>query len=851
MNGRLRGCSSHRRERLTTGWEMTPSPTAPSDSSQWLAATVPGTVAGALQSLGQWSLDSAPRAFDSEQWWFRRRFEAPVLAQGERLVLGIEGLATLAEVWLNGAPLLQSANMFEPHEIDIGAQAKTSNELLIRFAPLEPFLAKRRPRPRWRTPMVAHQQMRWIRTTLLGRTPGWSPPAAPVGPWRPVWIERRSAIDLRDLRLSAQLNGGSGSLELSAHCMLLGGAALHSASLVVTRNGRRHTSPLAITDSNIHGRAEVPDVEPWWPHTHGEPALYDASIEFELRAGAAPPSRVVFDLGPVGFRTVTVDRSRGDFRIDVNGTAIFCRGAVWTPLDCVGLNPSVDDYRLAIEQVRAAGMNMLRVSGPFIYESDTFLDLCDAAGVMLWQDFMFANMDYPADDAEFSASVAREVSQLLPRFQARPSLAVLCGNSEGAQQAAMSGAAREHWAPALFEKTLADYSADLCPGVPYCPSSTHGGDYPFLPSQGATSYYGVGAYLQPFSDARRSEVKFGSECLGFANVPESETLSSLERPLHYNQPRWRERVPRDLGAGWDFEDVRDRYLERLFRVEAAALRYADQDRYMRLSRAVSGEAMAGAFTEWRRAGSVCRGALVWFLRDLWPGAGWGVIDSTGLPKAAYYYLKRSLRDLGVFITDEGSNGLSLHVTNEGSATLAGRLQIELFKLSDPVGRPVAVPVTVAPRDVTVVNAVQLFEGFIDLSYYYRFGPPAFDVMRASFTPSAGQQQTFRPTSTEPEPVETFYFPLGLPNTQTDIGLSARAQPVQGGVEVHVQCRGFAQSVHIEAPGYVADDQYFHMAPRSVRTVRLSPTRPQTGSTPFEGMVHALNSASPRRIEQST
>jgi beta-mannosidase len=786
----------------------------------WTNATAPSTVAAALRAAGQWCLDGPPRAFDSEEWWFRRRFEAEPLAQGERLILGMDGLATLAEVWLNGQRLGQSANMFQAHEFDISTLVAATNEVLIRFTPIQKLLAQKRPRPRWRTPMVAHQQLRWIRTTLLGRTPGWSPPAAPVGPWRPVWLERRRVVEVTDVRLTSTLRDSRGVVSVSGKIAMRERA---SASLVVSRQDERWTAPVSLSAGSMQGTVEIPDVELWWPHTHGEPALYEVKLEIEGIAA--------LDLGRVGFRTLTLDRSGGDFSLAVNGVRTFCRGANWTPLDCVSLNSSEADYSQAIEQVRAAGMNMLRVAGPFVYETDTFFDLCDAAGVLVWQDFMFANMDYPAEDPDFAAGVDREVTQQLVRLQARPSLAVLCGNSEGAQQAAMSGAPRERWAPALFEMTLAAHAREYCPDVPYCPSSTHGGEFPFSAAEGVTSYYGVGAYLQPLEDARRCELRFASECLAFANVPEGETLTlDPNRPLHFNQPRWKERTPRDLGAGWDFDDVRDRYLERLFRLEAASLRYADQDRYLRLSRAASGEAMLGAFTEWRRARSGCRGALVLFLRDLWPGAGWGVVDSTGLPKAAYYYLKRALRDAALFVTDEVTNGLAIHVANDRARRLEGELRLELFKSSEAVGRPVTRALTVEARSVLELNATALFDGFVDLSYAYRFGPPSYDVLRVAFAD-----------------LETFYFPLGLPNAQTDVGLSASARQVEDRVELEIACRGFAHGVHIESPGFVADEQYFHMAPRTNRMVRLRPRSPQhTG--PFEGTVHALNSAASRRIE---
>src|SRR6202035_2030939 len=114
--------------------------------------------------------------------------------------------------------------------------------------------------------------------------------------------------------------------------------------------------------------------------------------------------------------------------------------------------------------------------------------------------------------------------------------------------------------------------------------------------------------------ARRSEVRFASECLAFANIPEDETLALLSPglALRCHHSRWKERVARDLGAGWDFDDVRDHYLKLLFKVDPLELRYADHERYLTLSRVVTGEVMATTIAEWRRKRSTCRGALIWF-----------------------------------------------------------------------------------------------------------------------------------------------------------------------------------------------------------------------------------------------
>jgi beta-mannosidase len=403
----------------------------------------------------------------------------------------------------------------------------------------------------------------------------------------------------------------------------------------------------------------------------------------------------------------------------------------------------------------------------------------------------------------------------------------------------MSGAARALWAPALFETHLAALAGEFCADVPYCPSSTHGGAFPHQSGAGPSSYYGVGAYMRPLTDARRSEVRFASECLAFANVPENETLTLLapDSALRCHYAIWKERVPRDQGAGWDFDDVRDHYAAELYRIDPMRMRYADHDRYLRVARAVSGEVMAASFAEWRRARSQCGGALVWFLGDLWPGAGWGVVDSTGLPKAPYYYLKRVLQPVAVLVSDEGTNGLVLHVVNDAPVPLRARLELRLFRFSEPVGAVAERVLTIDAASAVELPATDLLEGFSDLSYAYRFGPPPYDVLVARLCREDGTSLA-----------EAFYFPLGPPNAlEQEVGLRADLTPLGGQLyELRIHSKRFAQSVHVDMPGFVADDQYFHMAPNSTRALTLRARSPSLAQRPH-GVVHALNAATSCRI----
>jgi beta-mannosidase len=834
-----RVASAPERERIVHGWQIcatapgrfaTPGQLGAVTPDEWLGLPAPAPVAAALRLAGRWSLDGAARRFDAEDWWYRAEFQAPPLDEGDDLWLGFDGLATVADVWLNGELLLQTADMFVAHEVAVRRLLRRgTNTLVMCFRALDALLGQRRPRPRWRAPMVEHQQLRWFRTTLLGRTPGWSPPAAVVGPWRDVWLERRNGLRVRSIRLQPSVADGTGTLAASCALQWPPGWRIDRVELELQHAGGVHRTALApdaLDGTSFGGSLSIADVALWWPHTHGDPALYRARLRIHP---AGMRDAVELECGAIGFRTIELDTAGGGFALKVNGVPVFCRGACWMPLDAVSLRAEPQACREAIEQVRGAGMNMLRVSGATVYEEAAFFDACDELGVLVWQDFMFANMDYPDQDADFMASVRSEVEQQLALWQGRPSLAVLCGNSEGEQQAAMWGAPRELWSPALFHATLRQWAQDALPDLPYWPSSAHGGSFPHQGDTGTTSYYGVGAYMRPLTDARRSRLSFATECLAFANMPEESTIARMPDglSLHVHHATWRARAPRDHGAGWDFEDVRDHYLGELFHVDPPTCRRIDHERYLALSRVTSGEVMASAFAEWRRPGSGCGGALVWFLRDLWAGAGWGLVDDAGVPKACFHYLRRALQPVSVSITDEGGNGLVAHVVNERAAPLAASLEITLFGSAETVVSRALREVRVEARGALSVALGECFEGFLDLSYAYRFGPPPATLVQVRLCGPDGAVLS-----------EAFFFPPGLPSAVAqDVGLTATLQRRGDGVtELVVATQRFAQAVHIELEGCTVDDNYFHLTAGAERRIHVR----SAADRPLKGRVSALN-----------
>ena len=171
----------------------------------------------------------------------------------------------------------------------------------------------------------------------------------------------------------------------------------------------------------------------------------------------------------------------------VNGTNVFCRGACWTTPDIVTLGAGEARYNSLLALAKAAGMNMLRVGGTMTYEADAFYDACDRLGILVWQDFMFANMDYPASDAAFLRTVHEEATSNVARLRRHPSLAVLCGNSEVEQQAAMVGIPSDQPVHELFRTKLPAMCEAAAPGVPYWTSSPSGGALPFHTDSGVVA----------------------------------------------------------------------------------------------------------------------------------------------------------------------------------------------------------------------------------------------------------------------------------------------------------------------------------------------------------------------------
>lgn len=628
----------------------------------------------------------APRfGSDAEEHTFTAQVDLEEADLAVPAWLHLDGVATVYDVLVNEVPVLSGSSMFARHQVDVADSLRLgTNDVVIRCHPLPLAETPRLPRARWRTRLVDEGRLRWFRTAILGRAPGFAPGPPRVGPWRPAALVTGARVAA--LRARTSLAGTSGLVEVAVE---VDGVSPGVVPTVVLEgpSGERRSVEL------VEGRArlEVADPALWWPHTHGEPATY----RLEIRLGEE-----VLAARTLGFRTVENADPAG-LDLLVNGVPVFVRGAVWTPGDLGALDEAV-----------ALGLNLVRLSGIGAYEDDAFFDACARRGLLVWHDLMFATFDYPLTDPEFAETAAEEVRTEIGHLVGNPAVVVVCGSAEHEQQAIMFGleSGPERELAAFLRPVVEATGIDAV----WVDSSPSGGRPPLRVDTGIAQYFGVGAYLRDLADARTAGVRFASECLAFSHLPEG-AADDLDVG-----------VPRDSGADWDFADVRRHYLQQWYGDLAGEQRD-------RAAQRVTGEVMAAVFGEWRRADSPCGGGIVLWLRDLQPGAGWGLLDHESRPKPAARVLAPVLQPTAVWILDEGLSGLDVHIAHDPGTPLEATLRVELVRADGQVAEEASRTLTLAPHITLRLGVEELLGRWVDVSWAYRFGEPYVDTVRAGLT----------------------------------------------------------------------------------------------------------------------
>lgn len=612
----------------TVGWSR--------EKTAKLERSVPSRVPGAVQ-LDWARAEGWPPHFQADEyrrydwmsdvfWTYRASLPEGNMPAEEQMFLVCLGADYQCEVRVGGDLRHAQEGMHIPFEIDVTTDAGREIEILIFPAPEGEGQAipERVPRIDCKPP-VAY---------------GWDfhPPLIPLGLWDETFVEKRPSSHLRRVELFPLLHRDLTGADVRLEVDLTGPPA---GTLLWTLRDRDGNIALerqqAVTGPRQILSATLDRVDLWWPNGQGDPVLYRSRVEW--RDG----QNTLFDAreSHIGFRRirlVKVDgwdggpwpltQSNPPATFEVNGRTIFAKGTNWAPIDIFPGTVTKDAYRVQLTAARDANMNLIRCWGGGFVNKESFFDLCDEMGLMVWQEFTRACHRY-ADDPRYLDVLDRESRAIIGRLRSHPSLVLWCGGNE------LFNSWSQNTEQDLHLRLTARNCFDLDPQTPYIHTS------PFM-GIGHGPYWfdiaGGGSVFQIFADSKRT----GYCEFGVPGAPSAETLRRIIPAAELFPPKRGTAWETHFGLGawggdkdsWLMPQIIGKYLGAPSDIDDLAWK-------SQLLQAVGYKVI---FEEARRQKPYCAMALNWCFNEPWPcAANNSLIAWPAEPKPALAAVSESLR----------------------------------------------------------------------------------------------------------------------------------------------------------------------------------------------------------------
>jgi len=630
--------------------------------NEWLPATVPGTVHTDLIANGKiedpfYRLNEHDVQWvDKVDWEYKCTFQVgEEFLNRDAVQLDFKGLDTYADVTLNGTEILSADNMFREWKADVKDVLKEGeNELHIVFkSPINEGIKKYDAND-YVIPVSGNDlaeigqveggKMVSVYTRKAGYHFGWDwgPRLVTSGIWRPIELKAWDEAKIEDLQIVQhevtdekatftavfEINAdGKGKAKLS---ISTDGNLLASQNVQLQKGVNKYSVDFEIQNPQL-----------WWTNGLGEPHLYNLTGEVNIK------ERKVTKDTRIGIRTLELVRDKDEkgttFYFKLNGHPVFMKGANYIPNDVFLPRVTDENYRKVIETARISNNNMLRVWGGGIYENDIFYDLCDEAGILVWQDFMFACAMFPGDDA-FLENVKQEAIDNVKRLRNHPSIAMWCGNNEilaawkgwgweKAERAKSEENADKIWQSYvdIFHKILPEVVKEYDTQRSYWGSSPSSGlGIPADLVNGDEHYWGVWWGKEPFSTYATHLPRFMSE-YGFQSFPEIATVRKYALPEDYD-------IFSNVMKSHQRSSIGNGTIEYYMLQEYK--RPKDFESFLYVNHVLQAEGIKFGLEGHRRAMPFNMGSLYWQINDVWPVASWSSTDYYQKWKALQYYVKK-------------------------------------------------------------------------------------------------------------------------------------------------------------------------------------------------------------------
>jgi beta-mannosidase len=792
---------------LHDGWQLTAAagPVPENIAGRTVPAQVPGSAHLDLLAAGLIREPYLDRVEEElvwahrTDWRYATTVEAAAPAADERVDLVFEGLDTVATVELAGQVLGTTANMHRSYRFDVrelltGAPA----DLVVTFRSALAYAEELQERLGSRPRAYAHP-FNMVRKMACSFGWDWGPDLQTAGIWKPVRLERWRTARLAEVRpLVTVAEDGTGRVEVHVAVERSGLGEAGELTLTAEVAGRTATAVVAPGDTAGVVTVEVPDARLWWPAGYGDQPLYDLAVTLSA-AGAELDTYA----RRIGFRTITVDTTPDEhgtpFTFVVNGRRIFVKGANWIPDDHFLTRITRERLERRVDQAVAAHMNMLRIWGGGIYETEDFYDVCDERGVLVWQDFLLACAAYPEEEPlweEFEAEARENVARLTPH----PSLALWNGGNENlwgymdwGWQEELAG---RTWGLRYYTELFPRVVAELDPtraysdGSPYTPGFAPEEKHPNDQDHGTRHEWEVWNRID-YTHYRDHTPRFCSE-FGFQGPPTWATLTDWihDEPLSPTSPAFLLHQKAEDGNG-----KLDRGMAPHLPAPAG---FEDWHWATQLNQA---RAVAFGIEHFRSHWPRTAGSLVWQLNDCWPVTSWAAVDGEERRKPLWYSLRHAYAPR--LLTVQPRDGRpALIAVNDSDDAWTGQLALKRVTFDGEVLEAATIDLDVSARSVA---ELELADSLV------KPADAAREVLVA-------QADGIRTVHLFGEDKDLGYDPAAL---------TAEAVAVPGGYRVDVTARSFARDVAVladrVAPDAEVDEMLVSLLPGETRSFHVATT----------------------------
>lgn len=680
------------------------------DGTDWLDCTVPSSIYDCLvksEKINLFDLRANPQDFlwpSEKAWIFQKFFDcSSELLNLDKIEIVFAGLDTFCQIWLNDKLLGRTENMFCSYHFDVKQLLKEKdNRLLVKCeSALENGKRLMERFGKLSEDACSFAQRAYVRKAQCQFGWDWAPPLPGCGIWQSVKIEgfksgKISDVHIRTINADANL----ADIKISVQIEKFVETAPASCKLVILDVAGKIAAEgeldFSDSDKKISTVLKIKNPAIWFPAGYGSQPIYTLKTELVIEGEQIQTAANTF-----GIRTVQINQSPDEFgnpfQFIINGLPIYARGAAWIPASIFIGSTTEADYEKLIIAAKEANINILRVWGGGIYETDTFYNICDRLGIMVWQDFPFACAYYP-DREWFTEAIKIEATQNITRLRNHPSLVIWCGNNEIDWMYAIGwfGKSKKFYGRDIYHKLLPQTAAELDPDRDYITSTPFGtAQNPNEPSTGTVHQWDVWSGAKPSDDYYKQIPRFVDE-FGFQAMPNKKTLKSFvpDKKLH--------------PASWEIEkhdyqpdgtQKLHHYINELFR-PAGTL-----DEFIYLSQITQARAIKKNVEHLRTNSKINSGVLYWQFNDCCPSISWSCLDYQLRPKALYYYAKRFFAP--VITTIQSQNSIAA-IINHSPSPLTGLFICRLINLNLEVIDEFKRPVSASPSEVSIITLPQSF-----------------------------------------------------------------------------------------------------------------------------------------------